>query len=71
MDYSELFVGGLILATVFVSEALKRFIPDPPKETQKVGFLREVVHKTEIIREPMTSSRGKTVMCPYCNKIIQ
>ncbi len=70
MGTAELFVGGLILTTIAGNAALKRLIPDPPKTAR--GVLREMVHTREIIRETLpTSSNGRTVMCPFCNKIIQ
>lgn len=69
MGNAELFVGGLILTTIFGNAALKKLIPDPPKTGR--GILREMVHTKEIIREPLPSSKGRTVMCPFCHKIFQ
>ena len=71
MDNGEFFVSGLILIAIAGNGILKRFIPEPLKKSQKIAVLREVVHTREIIREPSISSPGKTVMCPFCNKILQ
>lgn len=69
MGTAELFVGGLILTTVIGNAALKRLIPEPPKTVR--GLIREMVHTKEVIREPLSSSKGRTVMCPFCQKILQ
>ena len=71
MDIGEIFLGGLILITIAGNAAMKKLIPELPKKSQKLGLLREVIHTKEIIREPSFPSRGKTVICPFCNKILQ
>lgn len=69
MDITNYFVGGLILAAFAVSEGIKK--KKPSDESKRFGVLREIITNREIIREPISSSRAKTVMCPFCNKILQ
>lgn len=73
VDFSntELFMGGLVLLTTVVSRALKRFVPKPPKNKQRTVVIREMITKKEIIREPIHSSKGVSIICPYCNKVFR
>ncbi len=67
---AELFMGGLVLLTLGVSQYLKKFVPKPPKNNQRTVMIHDIITK-EIIREPLKSYKGVSIICPYCNKVFR